>query len=121
MYRSDASGRLLVVNPALVAILGYDTVEEVLALDLARDVYANPNERTPVLASYKATGFVEGGRVHWKTRTGQILTVQIFGHVVETKEGLVFDATVIDLTEIDALEDELRTQRDVLDALLRRM
>jgi PAS domain-containing protein len=35
MYRSDASGRLLLVNPALVAMLGYDSVAEVLALDLA--------------------------------------------------------------------------------------
>ena len=53
MYRSDASGRLLVVNPALVAILGYDSVEEVLALDLAKDVYADPSGRIPVLGSYK--------------------------------------------------------------------
>jgi PAS domain S-box-containing protein len=121
MYRSDGSGRLLVVNPALVAMLGYDTVEEVLALDLIKDVYTDRNERTPVLESYRDTGFVEGRRVHWRTRTGRILTVQIFGHVVETKAGLVFDATIIDLTEIDALEDELRSQREILDVVVRQM
>ncbi|HTL35972.1 MAG TPA: ATP-binding protein [Kofleriaceae bacterium] len=121
MYRSDASGRLLVVNPALVAILGYDTVEEVLALDMQKDVYANVNERAPVLESYRATGFVEGRRVHWKTRTGRILTVQIFGHVVETKDGLVFDATVIDMTEIDVLEEELRRRREILEQSMRQM
>jgi PAS domain S-box-containing protein len=121
MYRSDASGRLLIVNPALVAMLGYDTVEEVLALDLQKDVYTNVNERAPVLESYRATGFVEGRRVHWKTRTGRTLTVQIFGHVVETKDGLVFDATVIDLTEIDMLEDELRRRRLILEQSMRQM
>ncbi|HUS31371.1 MAG TPA: ATP-binding protein [Kofleriaceae bacterium] len=121
MYRSDARGRLLVVNPALVAILGYDTVEEVLALDLLKDVYINAAERAPVLEEYRDTGFVEGRRVHWKARTGRILTVQIFGHVVETKDGLVFDATVIDLTEIDALEDELRRQREILEQSMRQM
>src|SRR5690349_16983987 len=121
MYRSDASGRLLVVNPALVAMLGYDSVEEVLALDLRKDVYTDLNERAPVLESYRETGFVEGRRVHWKTRTGRTLTVQIFGHVVETKDGLVFDATVIDLTEIDVLEDDLRRSRDILEQSMRQM
>jgi len=119
MYRSDASGRLLLANPALVAMLGYDSVEEVLALDLLRDVYANPNERTPVLAEYKDTGFVEGRRVHWKTRTGRVLTVQLFGHVVETTSGLVFDATVLDLTEVDVLEESLRREREAHEATAR--
>lgn len=112
MYRSDASGRLLLANPALVSMLGYDSVEEVLALDLQRDVYANANERAPVLSEYKDTGFVEGRRVRWKTRTGRILTVQLFGHVVETVTGLVFDATVLDMTEVDVLESDLRRERE---------
>jgi PAS domain S-box-containing protein len=111
MYRSDATGRLLMANPAIVSMLGYDTVTEVLGLDLLRDVYIDPGERAPVLAEYKDTGFVEGRRVHWKTRTGRLLTVQLFGHVTETPQGLVFDATVIDLTEIDTLEAELQRQR----------
>lgn len=116
MYRSDASGRLLLANPALVAMLGYDSVDEVLALDLLRDVYVDAGERAPVLDEYRHTGFVEGRRVHWKTRTGAILTVQLFGHVAETPAGLVFDATVIDLTEIDAIEAELRRHREDRDA-----
>lgn len=111
MYRSDATGRLLMANPALVSMLGYDTVEEVLALDLHRDVYLDAGGRAPVLADYKQSGFVEGRRVYWKARTGRVLTVQLFGHVVETQLGLVFDATVIDLTEIDTMEHELAKQR----------
>src|SRR5262245_49360187 len=112
MYRSDAKGRLFMVNPALVAILGYDSVEEVLALNLLKDVYLDPEERGPVLEDYRNTGFVEGRRVHWKGRFGAILTVQIYGHVQETADGLVFDASVIDLTEIDRMEADLRRQRE---------
>ncbi len=112
MYRSDATGRMLMANPALVSMLGYDTVAEVLALDLMRDVYLDPSGRAPVLAEYKDTGFVEGRRVRWKTRTGRVLTVQLFGHVADTASGLVFDATVIDMTEIDTLEAELQRQHD---------
>jgi two-component system, cell cycle sensor histidine kinase and response regulator CckA len=111
MYRSDASGRLLMANPAMVAMLGYDSVDEVLALDL-RDIYIDAAERAPVLADYKDSGFVEGRSVHWRTRTGRVLTVQLFGHIVETPQGLVFDATVFDLTEVFALEATLQRQRE---------
>ncbi|NVB78162.1 MAG: response regulator [Kofleriaceae bacterium] len=121
MYRSDANGRLLRVNPALVAMLGYDTVDEVLALDLLRDVYTGPDERAPVLEDYRESGFVEGRRVHWKTRTGRVLTVQLFGHVVETSDGLVFDATAIDQTEVDALEESLRQQKEIVELVVRQM
>lgn len=121
MYRSDARGKLLHVNRALVAMLGYDSVEEVLALNLQESVYIDAHERAPVLEDYRDTGFVEGRRVRWKTRTGRILTVQMFGHVVEGKDGLLFDATVIDLTEIDALEDQLRRQREIVEQAMRQM
>lgn len=121
MYRSDAAGKLLSVNRAMVAMLGYDSVEEVLALNLLEDVYIDAQERAPVLEEYRDTGFVEGRRVRWKTRTGRILTVQLFGHVVEGKDGLMFDATVIDLTEIDQLEDQLHRQREIVEQAMRQM
>lgn len=112
MYRSDANGRLLLVNPAMVAMLGYDSVDEVLALDLNREIYLDPAGRAPVLEDYRHGGFVEGRRVAWKTRTGRTLTVQLFGHVIETPQGLVFDATAIDLTEIEAAEAALRRRHE---------
>ncbi|HMH84126.1 MAG TPA: response regulator, partial [Gemmatimonadales bacterium] len=45
IYRSNLVGRLLSVNAALVRILGYDSAADVLQLDMARDVYADPAER----------------------------------------------------------------------------
>ncbi len=107
MFRCDASGRLLRVNRGMAAMLGYDSVDDVLALDLNREIYVDPAERAPVLEDYRHSGFVEGRRVTWKTRTGKVLTVQLFGHVIETAQGLVLDATAIDLTEIEAAEAAL--------------
>jgi PAS domain S-box-containing protein len=112
MYRSDDRGRLLFVNPALVAMLGYDSADEVLALDLERDVYLKPGARGPVLEEYRERGVVDGMQVEWKTRAGKPLLVQLCGHVVESREGrLTFDATVFDLTEIEAIERALRDER----------
>src|SRR6267378_4785445 len=49
IYRSSPEGRFLSVNAALVRILGYDSAAEVLQLDMARDVYADPAERQRLL------------------------------------------------------------------------
>ena len=45
IYQTGADGRLLTVNAALVRLLGYDSERELLAADVGRDLYANPEER----------------------------------------------------------------------------
>jgi PAS domain S-box-containing protein len=112
MYRSDASGRVLSANPAIVVMLGYDSVEEVLALDLNRDVYADPTGRAPILEHYRDGGLVDGVVALWKSRTGREFSVQLFGHVVEGASGLTFDATVIDLTDFEESQRDVRRLRD---------
>src|SRR5438876_317843 len=43
IFRSSLSGEILDVNPAMVAMLGYESAEEVLALNLTKDVYRSPD------------------------------------------------------------------------------
>src|ERR1039458_10799815 len=45
IYRSKIDGTLLDVNPALVAMLGYGSKEELLARNLDRDIYEKPAAR----------------------------------------------------------------------------
>src|SRR2546422_4587914 len=46
IYRSTPQGRFLSANQALVRMLGYASVADVLRLDMGRDVYADPAERS---------------------------------------------------------------------------
>ena len=110
LYRSDASGRLLRANDALAAMLDCGSAAEVLTLDLMRDVFVK-SEDAPVLADAKDGDFVDGRLVQWKTRTGNVINVQLAGQIVDTAAGHVFDGTAIDLTETDALEKRTYTQR----------
>ena len=45
LFISSREGRFVDVNQALVNILGYDTKEELLQIDLARDLYVTPEDR----------------------------------------------------------------------------
>jgi PAS domain S-box-containing protein len=45
IYRANASGKFLRVNPALQKMLGYETQEELSRANLATDIYADPQEQ----------------------------------------------------------------------------
>src|SRR5439155_654836 len=53
IYRSSVDGRFLTVNPALVRMLGYESEQQLLAVDLAVDIYADPEERQRILGRFE--------------------------------------------------------------------
>jgi two-component system NtrC family sensor kinase len=56
VYFSTPEGRFLDVNEAFVRMLGYASKEELLALNIATDFYAKPEEREAIVASLHASG-----------------------------------------------------------------
>ena len=54
---SDHSGQVIDVNPAGLALLGYSTREELFQVDLARDVYVDPDERAEIFRLVRQNGY----------------------------------------------------------------
>jgi PAS domain S-box-containing protein len=121
MYRSSEDGRFHYVNPALVRMLGYDTVDEVLALNLNRDVYIDSSDRPRLIAAYRAKGVIDGVRANWRTRDGKPLVVQIWGHIVEDRGEASFDASVVDITAVERQRDELEHTTRTLELVMKQM
>ncbi len=120
MYQSTEDGRFVFANRALARMLAYDDVEQLLALDIARDVYVDGSERPRLIAEYRARGVVEGVRTRWRTRDGRVLTVQIYGHVADGEAGgSCFDASVVDITAREAQTATLEHQREELERTAR--
>ena len=119
IYRSTADGRFLYVNPALVRLLGYDRVEEVLALDLAA-VYADPTVRGPLVERYLTIGVVDGVDVTWRRKDGSTIEVRLYGHAVEG-DVAGFDVQVVDVTALRAAEAKVRAQQGELQQALTKL
>jgi PAS domain S-box-containing protein len=112
MYRVTVEGRFLYANEGLARLLGY-SVAELLELNVVHDVYLDPAERERLVATHRKLGIVDGATVRWKHRDGHVLTVRLFGHVVESAEGnKVFDTSALDLSDVEATHAELRRQRE---------
>lgn len=110
IYRSTPDGRLLAVNPALVRMLGYNSEAELLAVDLARDVYQDPEERRRLIETHGQAPYVEGVEADWKRKDGRPLRVRLSGTAVRDDTGAVeaFEMIVEDVTERHTLEAQLR-------------
>jgi len=111
IYRSSLEGRFLKVNPALVAMLGYDNEAQVLALDLGRDVYVDAAQRARNIELARTLERISGVQVQWKRRDGHHITVRLSGRAVRSEGGgdlKGFEMMAEDVTEQRTLERALQ-------------
>jgi PAS domain S-box-containing protein len=110
MYRSSLDGKFLDVNPALVKMLGYASAEELMAVDMARDIYLDSEQRAAVINAYRESGCLESCELRWKRKDGRSITVRLSGNVFKNEHGetLGFEMIAEDVSERRALEEQLR-------------
>ncbi|HUB01739.1 MAG TPA: PAS domain S-box protein, partial [Terriglobales bacterium] len=112
VYICTPEGKLIDANPALVAILGYETKEEVLGL--SPDALRVGESTDPVLG--------RGGSQSGSTRTREVRLRRKDGKVAvcqDTSTGVIEDGrivryhgTLVDVTEKRAMERQLRGQEE---------
>src|ERR1041385_3065608 len=106
--RSGAGGKFLVVNEALVTMLGYPSAADLLRLDPAADVYEDPGELAWRLNVKHDDGLVDRREVKWRRRDGRVITVQLQGRPLRDAQGRYeFEMIAQDVTERRVLEKQL--------------
>jgi len=110
IYRSSLEGKFLDVNPALIAMLGYTSPEEVLGLDPRTQVFAQAEEHTRLFEEFRRTGRLDGMEVRWNRKDGSAITVRISGRAVSSADepADVLEAIAEDVTDRRLLEDQFR-------------
>ena len=109
IYRCTLAGKFLDVNPALISMLGYVSVEEVLQLDPRRDVFFNPRELERLAEEYRRNGSLNGVEVQWKAKDGHVIVVRLSGRPVSGAENLEeLEIIAEDITDRRQLEEQFR-------------
>jgi two-component system, cell cycle sensor histidine kinase and response regulator CckA len=109
VYRTTLEGAILDVNPALVAMLGYDSVDEVLALGQTENFYRDPVERHRLAGQLVRDGKVDA-IADWLRKDGRIIKVRIAAYRVHDSYSSYDRNQIVveDVTEHVALEKQLR-------------
>lgn len=100
-FVASREGRFLDCNPALWKRLGYSSAEEIKQIDIARDLYVNPDDRKTFQALIEKQGFVKDFKVDMKRKDGTIITVLLTGNTIRDAGGAVvgYEGFNVDVTE----------------------
>ncbi len=121
IYRTTPGGRILIANPALVRLLGYDSFEELAARDLERDGFEPHYRRDDFKAQLQRDGEILGHEATWTTRGGRTVTIRENTRAMRDIAGAVlyYEGTVEDVTERRRAEAALAEANSKLEAVIR--
>jgi len=116
IYRTTPDGKMLVANPELVRMLGYGSEAELLAVDVARDLYVKDKDRDILLKRLELAGELRNVEINLRRKDGQHLVVLANTHVVRDQKGrvLYYEGALRDITDRKKMEEAIRRQTEVL-------
>jgi len=120
LFISSKEGRFLDCNKALLNMLGYESKDEFLNIDIARDLYVNPQDRRRFQDLVESHGFVKDFEVEFKKKNGEKITVLLTAHAKRDEKGEIigYEGLNIDISERKRMERELREANEFLRKLI---
>ena len=116
LFISAKEGHFLDCNQALLEMAGYQDKEEFLNIDIAKDLYANPEDRKVFQRLIEKQGFVKDLEVEFKKRNGKRITVLLTAHTKRDEGGKIsgYEGINIDISDRKRMERELKEANDFL-------
>ena len=75
VFQTTVDGKFMAANPALVRMLGYESEDELLELDVALDIYMDPGHRDSWIKAMQKDGEVRNAELVLKRRDGGKIVV----------------------------------------------
>ncbi len=121
VYISSKEGKFLNANQALLDMLGYDSKEEFLQIDIAHDLYMKPEDRKKFQNMIEKDGKVINYEVDFKHRDGRPIPVLLTADVRydQQQNVLGYEGIIVDQSQMKQMEKELREALDFLNEIIR--
>lgn len=109
VYISTPEGKFLDINPAGVKLFGYSSKEEILQIDITRDLYENPGDREIFQQTLAKHGYTKDYEVVFTRKDGEQLIVLLTATAVHGENGntIAYRGIMKDITERKRLEQQL--------------
>ena len=101
LFLSTREGRFLDVNQNLAKLLGYQSRDELLGIDIKSDLYFDPQDRQLFQEIIESQGYIKNFKVNFKRKDGQKITMLLNGRVVRDEKGAIigYEGYNIDISD----------------------
>ncbi len=115
MYRSDKNGNIIIANPQLLNILGYDSIEELNE----GGGYVDPTVKEKLREILETEGTIYGFETAWQRPDGKVIYIRESSKAFWDENGLLsyYEGTVEDITDKIIAEMEVQRHAKILSAL----
>ncbi|MFZ0454020.1 MAG: ATP-binding protein [Ignavibacteriaceae bacterium] len=126
IFQSTIDGKFITVNPALIKLLGYETKEELMNLNIRDDVFKYSEERDIITKKLKENGEIRNYRLVLKRKDGSDVIVKLNDRLAVNGEDsqIYFEGNIQDISnQVIAekkrveVEKELREEKSKSDKL----
>ena len=120
VFFASPEGSFIEVNDALVRMLGYQTREELLKLDLQTQVYVSSDQRDEIVRRLTEDGAVRNFEVTLCRRDGSMIHALENAFVVRDAQEkiLQYRGVFLDITEVKNFQAQLQRERDFTSKIL---
>jgi len=114
VYIASRDGDLIAANPALVEMLGFDSVEDLKAAGRTTMLYVNPIDRERVFARLEAEGFVRNFEYRLRRKDGKEIVVLENARAVHDDQGniVAHEGTITDITDRKRAETRVFEEKE---------
>ena len=113
VYRSTHEGKFVELNDAMVKILGYDSKDELMAIDIKSELYFEPNDRESLVLNASSADL---DVFPMKKKDGTVVWIEDHGWYVKDKnDNIIFHEGILrDVTERKLAEFQLHKYSEEL-------
>lgn len=110
IYRVREHGEIIMANPALARMLGYESPSDLIGLNTARDLYLTREAREESLSRWRGGAETPPYEAKWKRKDGKEIDVRLAGRTLNRHgdEVQAYEVFVENVTERRILEQQFR-------------
>jgi len=114
LYRTTPEGLILLANPTVVRMLGYERADELMSRNLELEGFEAGYSRAGFKDKLDREGEIHGLETVWKRRDGTIIHIRESARAIRAEDGsiLFYEGTVEDVSERKKFEEALRASEE---------
>ncbi|MBW2610242.1 MAG: PAS domain S-box protein [Deltaproteobacteria bacterium] len=117
VFISSKKGKFLNANKTLLDMLGYESKEEFLKIDITKDLYLRPQDRKKFREMIEQDGRVIDYEVDFKRKDGSVIPILLTGHARYDHKGKIIGYEGINVDKSQRREMEKKKKKTRLQLL----